>query len=221
MTSCFTLDNGVRVIADPMPGLETVALGVWVRAGSMDERDDEHGVAHLLEHMAFKGTKTRTARALAEEIESAGGYMNAATSHQRTGYYARMLKDDLALGAEIIADILQNPLFDEAELTKEHEVVVQEIGEVADTPDDVVFELLQAASWDGHPLARHDRRQARGGPRRARPAPEGGPAPPRGLLPPRPPLLSPRGSPPASPTSTRSSPHASISFVRATSSPGA
>lgn len=154
MTSFFTLDNGVRVIADPMPGLKTVALGVWVRAGSMDERDDEHGVAHLLEHMAFKGTKTRTARSLAEEIESVGGYMNAATSHQRTGYYARMLKENLALGAEILADILHNPLFDEAELAKEHEVVVQEIGEAADTPDDVVFERLTEITWKDHPLGR-------------------------------------------------------------------
>ncbi len=154
MTSVFTLDNGVRVIADPMPGLETVALGVWVRAGSMDERDDEHGIAHLLEHMAFKGTKTRTARILAEEIESVGGYMNAATSHQRTGYYARMLKDNLPLGAEILADILQNPLFDQTELAKEHEVVVQEIGEVVDTPDDVVFERLTEITWGDHPLAR-------------------------------------------------------------------
>ncbi len=150
----MTLGNGVRVIADPMPGLATVALGVWARAGSMDERDEEHGAAHLLEHMAFKGTGRRTARALAEEIESVGGYLNAATSHQRTGYYARVLKDDLALGADILGDILQNPLFDEGELTKEHEVVVQEIGEAADTPDDVVFELLSEIAWAGHPLGR-------------------------------------------------------------------
>ncbi len=154
MASIHTLKNGVRVIADPMPGLKTVALGVWVKAGSVDETSEEHGVAHLLEHMAFKGTKTRSALAIAEEIEGVGGYLNAATSHQRTGYYARMMKDDLALGADILADILANPLFDEIELEKEHEVVVQEIGEAADTPDDVVFEKLTEAAWDAHPLGR-------------------------------------------------------------------
>ncbi|WP_428408881.1 M16 family metallopeptidase [Hyphococcus sp.] len=154
MANIHTLKNGVRVIADPMPGLKTVALGVWVKAGSVDETREEHGVAHLLEHMAFKGTKTRSALAIAEEIEGVGGYLNAATSHQRTGYYARIMKDDLALGADILSDILANPLFDETELEKEHEVVVQEIGEAADTPDDVVFEKLTEAAWDAHPLGR-------------------------------------------------------------------
>lgn len=154
MSAIHTLKNGVRVIADPMPGLQTIALGVWVRAGSMDERVEEHGIAHLLEHMAFKGTKRRTARSLAEEIESVGGYLNASTSHQRTGYYARVLKDDLALGVDILADIIRNPTFDEGELKKEHEVIVQEIGEVADMPDDVVFEQLTEITWKGHPLGR-------------------------------------------------------------------
>ncbi len=154
MSEIHQLSNGIRVVIDHMPGLETAALGVWAHAGSTDEREEEHGVAHLLEHMAFKGTQRRTARSLAEEIESVGGYLNAATSHQRTGYYARILKNDIALGVDILADILQNPLFDEGELTKEREVVVQEIGEAADTPDDVVFDLLMDASWEGFSLAR-------------------------------------------------------------------
>ncbi|VAW08515.1 Mitochondrial processing peptidase-like protein [hydrothermal vent metagenome] len=154
MSQLHSLKNGIRVIIDPMPSLETTALGVWAQAGSVDERDEEHGIAHLLEHMAFKGTKRRSARAIAEEIENVGGYLNAATSHQRTGYYVRLLKDDIALGVDIIADILQNPAFDEGELEKEKEVVVQEIGEAADMPDDVVFELLQEATWDGDPLSR-------------------------------------------------------------------
>ncbi len=154
MASIHILKNGVRVVADPMPGLKTAALGVWVKAGSVDEKPEEHGVAHLLEHMAFKGTKTRSALAIAEEIEGVGGYLNAATSHQRTGYYARIMEDDLELGAELLSDILANPLFDEAELTKEHEVVVQEIGEAADTPDDVVFERLTEVAWGAHPLGR-------------------------------------------------------------------
>ncbi len=154
MSKVHALSNGVRIVIDNMPSLETAALGVWAHAGSVDEQDNEHGVAHLLEHMAFKGTRRRTARAIAEEIESVGGYLNAATSHQRTGYYARILKDDLPLGLDILADILTDPLFDSGELAKEQEVVVQEIGETADTPDDVVFELLMEACWGNASLAR-------------------------------------------------------------------
>jgi len=148
------LKNGVRIIVDPMPSLETVAIGVWANAGSVDERNTEHGIAHLLEHMAFKGTTRRTARDIVEEIESVGGYLNAATSHQRTGYFARVLKGDVPLALDILGDILRDPLFGDDELSKEKEVVVQEIGEAADTPDDVVFEMLQAVSWGDHTLAR-------------------------------------------------------------------
>lgn len=155
MTSSLkTLSNGLRLYVDPMPAIESVAIGVWAQAGSVDECDTEHGHAHLLEHMAFKGTTTRSARDIAEEVESAGGYLNAATSHQRTGYYVRLLKDDIDLGLDILSDILLNPLFDEGEFAREKEVVVQEIGEVADTPDDVVFENLQSIAWGEHPLAR-------------------------------------------------------------------
>ncbi len=154
MVSLHTLPNGVRVVVDPMPELKTAALGVWVSAGSVDERQGEYGIAHLLEHMAFKGTERRSTLAIAEEIEGVGGYLNAATSHQRTGYYARVLKDDLALGADILSDILAHPRFDEDELAREREVVVQEIGEAADTPDDVVFEKLTEAAWGAHPLGR-------------------------------------------------------------------
>ncbi len=154
MSEIHTLKNGMRIVVDPMPSLETAALGVWAHAGSVDERVEEHGIAHLLEHMAFKGTARRTAREIAEEIESVGGYLNAATSHQRTGYYARVLKDDVSLALDLLGDILRHPQFGDAELAKEQEVVVQEIGEAADTPDDVVFELLQEATWDGHSLAR-------------------------------------------------------------------
>ncbi len=154
MSELHTLKTGLRVYVDPMPSLESTAIGVWAQAGSVDESDDEHGLAHLLEHMAFKGTATRSARDIAEEIEAVGGYLNAATSNQRTGYYVRLLKDDLALGVDILSDILRNPRFDEAEFAREKEVVIQEIGEAADTPDDVVFENLQATAWHGHPLAR-------------------------------------------------------------------
>lgn len=154
MSALSKLENAVRVYVDPMPSLETVALGVWAHAGAVDERAEEHGVAHLLEHMAFKGTDKRSARRIAEEIESVGGYLNAATSHQRTGYYIRVLKEDVELGLDILSDILQHPKFNADELAKEQDVIVQEIGEAADTPDDVVFEMLQDAAWEGHALAR-------------------------------------------------------------------
>lgn len=150
----FRLSNGIRVVIDPMAGLESTAIGVWVNGGAVDEGEEEGGLAHLLEHMAFKGTKRRTARAIAEEIEAVGGYLNAATSHQRTGYYARVLSGDTALAVDILSDILLNPTFDDSELEREKEVIVQEIGEAADTPDDVVFERLTAAAWGDAPLGR-------------------------------------------------------------------
>lgn len=154
MVGLHRLPNGVRVCMDPMPSLESAAIGVWAQAGAVDEREDEHGLAHLLEHMAFKGTARRSARDIAEEIEAVGGYLNASTSHQRTGYYARLLAGDVGLGLDILADILTEPRFAEDDLRKEKEVVIQEIGEAADTPDDVVFEALQSICWTGHPLAR-------------------------------------------------------------------
>lgn len=149
-----TLANGVRIVTDPMQGLESAAIGVWFRAGAIDETPDEHGVAHLLEHMAFKGTKTRTAREIAEEIESVGGYLNASTGYSRTGYYARVLRHDIETAVDILADILTNPVFDAGELAKEREVVIQEIGEAADVPDDAVMEMLQTLSYGSHALGR-------------------------------------------------------------------
>jgi len=149
-----TLGNGVRVVADPMAGLESVAIGVWFKAGAIDENPEEHGVAHLLEHMAFKGTATRSAREIAEQIENVGGYLNAGTGYSRTGYYARVLMPDVEKALEILADILTNPVFDPAELAKEHEVVIQEIGEAADIPDDAVMEHLQSLSYGQHALGR-------------------------------------------------------------------
>lgn len=150
----ITLPNGVRAVIDPMPGLLSAAVGVYARAGTIDERREENGAAHLLEHMAFKGTGRRTARQIAEEIEAVGGYLNAGTGYTRTGYYARVLSAELAVAFDILADILRDPLFDAAELAKEQDVVLQEIGEAADQPDDAVMELLQALSYGDHPLGR-------------------------------------------------------------------
>jgi predicted Zn-dependent peptidase len=149
-----TLPNGLRVVTETMPRLETAALGVWVDVGTRYEPAEVNGVAHLLEHMAFKGTQRRSARAIAEEIERVGGSLNAYTSREHTAYYARVLAPDVELAADIIADILQHSTFDPAELEKERHVVLQEIGQVKDTPDDLVFDLLQEASYPDQPMGR-------------------------------------------------------------------
>ncbi|KKB84115.1 peptidase M16 [Devosia limi DSM 17137] len=149
-----TLDNGMVVLTDDMPHLESASLGVWVKAGARSERRAEHGVSHLLEHMAFKGTKSRTALQIAEAIENVGGDLNAATSIEHTGYFARVLKDDVVLAADILADILQNSQFDENELEREQQVIVQEIGAARDNPDDHVFDLFQAAAFPEQPIGR-------------------------------------------------------------------
>ena len=131
-----TLDNGMVVLTDDMPHLESASLGVWVKAGARSERKSEHGISHLLEHMAFKGTTSRTALQIAEAIENVGGDLNAATSIEHTGYFARVLKDDVGLAADILSDILQNSLFEDDELAREKQVIVQEIGAARDNPDD-------------------------------------------------------------------------------------
>ena len=148
------LSSGLVVVTDSMPHLETASLGVWVGCGSRDEREDEHGIAHLLEHMAFKGTSRRTARQIAEEIEAVGGDLNAATSVEMTAYYARVLKADVPLALDVLSDILADPAFDREELAREQNVIVQEIGAAEDTPDDIVFDHLQATAFPGQPVGR-------------------------------------------------------------------
>ncbi|HET7850766.1 MAG TPA: pitrilysin family protein [Pseudolabrys sp.] len=148
------LPSGLSVVTDQMPHLETASLGVWVGSGSRDEQHDEHGISHLLEHMAFKGTSRRTARQIAEEIEAVGGDLNAATSVETTAYYARVLKADVALALDVLSDILADPTFDSEELRREQNVIVQEIGATEDTPDDLVFERLQEKAFPGQPVGR-------------------------------------------------------------------
>jgi predicted Zn-dependent peptidase len=149
-----TLKSGINVVTDTMPHLETASLGVWVNSGSRDERREEHGISHFLEHMAFKGTQRRSARQIAEEIEAVGGDLNAATSAENTAYYARVLKADVPLALDVLADILSEPAFDREELAREQNVIIQEIGAVADTPDDLVFEHLQDIAFPDQPLGR-------------------------------------------------------------------
>ena len=147
-----TLANGLRVVTDAMPRLQSASVGVWVDAGARYETPEVNGVAHLLEHMAFKGTKRRNAQTIAEEIEAVGGHLNAYTSREQTAYFARVLRDDVPLAVDILADILQHSVFDAAELERERTVVVQEIGQTEDTPDDIIFDQLQATAYPDQPL---------------------------------------------------------------------
>ena len=153
-TQITTLDNGLRVATDHMPGLRTASVGVWVGAGARVEPAEINGVAHFLEHMAFKGTKRRSARHIAEEIEAVGGLLNAYTSRENTAYYAKVMADDLPLALDIIADILQNSTFDPQELERERGVILQEIGECHDTPDDVIYDRFQEVAYPGQAMGR-------------------------------------------------------------------
>ncbi|MSP67181.1 MAG: insulinase family protein [Alphaproteobacteria bacterium] len=149
-----TLPSGLRVVSSVMAHVETASVGVWVDAGARYETREMNGVAHLLEHMAFKGTERRTARGIAEEIESVGGHINAYTAREHTAYYARVLKEDVPLAVDLLADILQHSTFHDAELERERTVVIQEIGQARDTPDDEVFDLFQETAFPGQSLGR-------------------------------------------------------------------
>jgi predicted Zn-dependent peptidase len=146
------ISNGLTIITDPMASLESAALGVWVGTGSRDELPEEMGISHMLEHMAFKGTTSRSARQIAEEIESVGGYLNAYTSREQTAFHARVLKNDVPLALDIIADILVRPTYEAGELERERQVVLQELGQARDTPDDIVFDHLQSVIYQNQSL---------------------------------------------------------------------
>lgn len=147
-----TLDSGLRIVTDPMASVESASLGVWVGVGTRNESPEVNGVAHLLEHMAFKGTKRRSALAIAEEIEAVGGHLNAYTSRENTAYYAKVLKEDVPLALDILADILQHSVLDPEELARERAVVLQEIGQAHDTPDDIIFDHFQATAFPDQPI---------------------------------------------------------------------
>lgn len=149
-----TLPGGLRVLTDRMDTVQTVTLGAWVDVGARHEPAPLNGISHLLEHMAFKGTARRSARAIAEEIEDVGGVLNAWTSRESTAYYAKVLKEDVTLATDIIGDILQHSVFDPEELAREQSVVVQEISQAEDTPDDIVFDHFQATAYPGQAMGR-------------------------------------------------------------------
>ena len=148
------LANGFRIVSEHMPGLQSASIGIWVTAGARHERAQQNGIAHFLEHMAFKGTKRRTSRQIAEAIEDVGGYINAYTSREVTAYYARVLENDVALALDVIGNIVLNPVFDPNDIETERGVILQEIGQAHDTPDDVIFDWLQRESYRDQPLGR-------------------------------------------------------------------
>jgi predicted Zn-dependent peptidase len=148
------LANGLRVATDRMDTVETISVGVYVGVGTRHEPQQANGVAHLLEHMAFKGTTTRSARRIAEEIEAVGGQMNAHTGREQTAYHVKVLKGDLPLAVDLLADILQRSVYDPGELDRERTVILQELGQALDTPDDIVFDKFQETAYPGQALGR-------------------------------------------------------------------
>jgi predicted Zn-dependent peptidase len=154
MSQISVLDNGLRIVTDFIPHVETVSLGAWIQVGARFENKEISGISHVLEHMAFKGTTTRSALQISEAIESVGGYLNAYTSRESTAYYARILKEDVTIAMDILSDILQNSTFQEAELSREKEVIIQEIGMTNDTPDDIVFDYFQETCFKDQNIGR-------------------------------------------------------------------
>ena len=148
------LPNGMRILTERMPHVRSVAVGVWVETGSRHEVESRGGVSHLIEHLVFKGTATRSAEAIARTMDSVGGQMDAFTTKENTCFYVQVLDEHLPLAVDLLTDILLHPLFDAEELEREKSVVLQEIRMVEDTPDDIIHDLFAAQIWGGHPLAR-------------------------------------------------------------------
>lgn len=149
MTKKTVLENGLTILTDFIPNFETVSLGFFVNVGSVNEKSSQVGLSHFLEHMAFKGTKTRSAVEISSAIESVGGYLNAYTSKENTAYYSKVLKDDVEIAVDILSDILQNSTFEQKEFEREKGVIIQEIKQTNDSPDDLVFDLFQSKAFEG------------------------------------------------------------------------
>ena len=148
------LPSGLTVVTERMDRVETVSLGAYVASGTRHELAEENGASHFLEHMAFKGTERRNATEIAEEIEAVGGHINAYTAREQTAFYVKLLKEDMALGADIIGDILSHSSFDPGELERERGVILQEIGQANDTPDDIIFDHFQETAFPSQPMGR-------------------------------------------------------------------
>lgn len=152
MIKKYTCQNGVRIVLESIPTVRSVSIGVWIGTGSRNEDEQNNGISHFLEHMFFKGTKTRSAREIAESFDSIGGQVNAFTSKEYTCYYAKVLDEHASYALEILADMFFHSTFDQEELKKEKNVVLEEIKMYEDTPDDIVHDLLSKAAYGNHPL---------------------------------------------------------------------
>ncbi|MEM7416369.1 MAG: pitrilysin family protein [Gemmatimonadota bacterium] len=148
------LDNGVRILSEHIAGMRSVALGVWIRQGGAHEPPDQIGVSHLLEHMVFKGTEKRSALEIADALEALGGGLDAYTSREHTSYQARVLDEHMPVALDVLADMVLQPTLHREDLALEREVVLEEIAQVEDTPDDLVFELHGDRLWGSHPYGR-------------------------------------------------------------------
>ena len=149
-----TLPSGIKVVTEEIPTIESASVGIWIGAGSRNENREECGIAHFLEHMAFKGTKKRSALQIAESIENVGGFINAYTSKEITCYYAKVLKENVPLAVDILSDIISNSVYESDEIEREKGVIIQEIGQTRDTPDEFIFELLQQVAFSDTELGR-------------------------------------------------------------------
>lgn len=154
MTQLTTLDNGLKVISTRMLDTDTVSLDIWIKTGSRDEKKEQNGISHFLEHMAFKGTKRRSAKDIAESFDDIGGFLNASTGREHTVYYAKVLKDHVEIAVDVLADILQHSTFESTELERERSVILQEVAMTHDTPDDIIFDYFQETAYKDQPLGR-------------------------------------------------------------------
>ena len=152
MVTKTTLENGIQVITEEIPNVHSVSVGIWVQAGSRDEDREENGISHFIEHMLFKGTKRRSARQIAKEIDSVGGVLNAFTSKEFSSFYAKVLSEHLPIALDLLFDLYLNSTFSAEEMEKERQVIVQEISMVEDTPDEYIHDLFSESFWPRHPL---------------------------------------------------------------------
>src|SRR5665647_3570380 len=146
------LDNGIRIVSEKIPAVRSAAVGIWIETGARHESAQVSGISHFVEHMLFKGTKTRDARTIARTIDSVGGVLNGFTSREFTCYYAKVLAEKMPLAIDLLGDIVQNSIFDPEELEKERRVILQEIGMVEDSPDELIYDLFNQTFWQKHPL---------------------------------------------------------------------
>jgi len=151
--SITTLDNGIKVITEKLNHVQSFSLGFWFNVGSRDEDEKNNGISHFIEHMLFKGTKKRSAKKISEEIESLGGYLNAFTSKEHTCFYGRGLKENISKTFEVLADMVQYPLFDSEEIKKEASVVIDELYDIEDSPDELIFDKFESNIFNGNTLA--------------------------------------------------------------------